>query len=179
MDATDSKAYADAEYKLRKDMFMLVDILKKEFEEFSNCEIVTSAVNAGIRETRHIKGVYTMTVDDMIKPKYPQCPVARCAHPMDIHIANSSTQSLTQVTDKIYVPYETMISKDIDNVIVAGRCISATKEPYASLRVMGTLMCMGESAGIAADIAVKRRCSVREIPRDILKQNLDSREFFN
>ena len=179
VDATDAKAYTEAEHSLRCDMFRLVDILKKGFSEFKNCEIVTSAVNAGIRETRHIKGLYTLTLNDVLNPQKPLCPVARLAHPMDIHIANSSSQSLTQLNDKIYVPYETMISQDIDNLIVAGRCISAEKEPYASLRVMGTVMCIGESAGIAADIAVKNDCSVSEISRELLNRNIKNREIFN
>lgn len=178
VDATDSKAYTKAEYKLRQDMFTFVNILKKEFEEFKNCEIVYSAVNAGIRETRHIKGVYTMTLDDVINHKPPLCPVARCAHPMDIHIANSSNQSLTQISKNVYVPYETMICEKIDNLIVAGRCISATKEPYASLRVMGTLMCIGESAGIAANLSVETNSAVQNIPRKSLNEQIEMREIF-
>ncbi len=172
VDATDSRAFTEAEFSLRKDMFTLVDILKSEFEEFKNCEIVTSAVNAGVRETRHIEGVYTMTAEDIINPIYPKCPVARLAHPVDIHIPNSSNQNLTPLTEQVYIPYETMISPKIHNLIMAGRCISAQKEPYASLRVMGTVMCIGESAGIVADISVKSNCSVLDIDRDILSEKI-------
>ncbi len=178
VDATDARALTDAEHRLRCDMFALVDILKKEFDEFKSCEIVTSAVNAGIREARHIKGIYTMTADDVINAKIPMSPVARCTHPMDIHSSSSSSQSLVKIGGKVYVPYETMICKEAENFIAAGRCISAEREPYASLRVMGTVMCIGESAGIAASISVKSALPVWDIPRDILNKEIRARNVF-
>lgn len=178
VDATDPKAFAKAEYKLRCDMFDLVQILKREFPEFQNCEIVSSAVNAGVRETRHIKGLYTMTAADVKNPGKEPCPVARLAHPIDIHAAKGSAQTLIRLTKDVYVPYDAMVCREIANLIVAGRCISAEKEPYASVRVMGTLMCMGEAAGIAANLAVHLGCGVRDIPRNELRRKLLERNLF-
>lgn len=175
VDATDPKAFAEAEFKLRKDMFTLVGILKEEFSEFRNCEIVSSAVNAGIRETRRIRGVYTMTVEDVAVPKQPACPVAHCAHPMDIHSANSPAQSLVQLTQDVYVPYETMINSQVRNLIAAGRCISVDREPYASIRVMGTLMNIGEAAGIAADLQVQCGKAAADLPREELCRRISQR----
>lgn len=178
VDATDPKAYTEAEYTLRRDMFTLVGILKEEFPEFRNCEIVSSAVNAGIRETRRIRGLYTMTAEDVANPVYPACPVAHCAHPMDIHSAKGSAQSLVQLEKNVYVPYETMVCREVDNLIAAGRCISVEREPYASIRVMGTLMSIGEAAGVAAKLQTECGCPVAELPRDVLHERIQSRKAF-
>lgn len=178
VDATDAQAFTEAEHKLRCDMFDLVKILKKEFPEFKNCEIVSSAVNAGVRETRRIKGLYTMTAEDIENPGSGLCPVAHLAHPIDIHAARGSEQTLIRLTKNVYVPYDTMVCREVPNLVVAGRCISAEKEPYASVRVMGTLMCIGEAAGIAANLAVLLGCGVRDIPRNALRRKLLERNLF-
>lgn len=176
--ATDPKAFMEAEHKLRNDMFSLVKILKQEFQEFKNCEIVSSAVNAGIRETRHIKGLYTMTAADIENPRNELCPVAHLAHPIDIHSAHGSEQTLIRLTKDVYVPYDVMVCQEVSNLITAGRCISAEQEPYASLRVMGTLMCIGEVAGIAANLSVLLDCGARDIPRYELRKRIIERKVF-
>lgn len=174
-DATDREAYAKAEEKLHSDMFRLIDLLKEGFAEFKNAEIVVSAINAGVRETRNIKGVYTLTNEDFAKALDYACPVAQCAHPMDIHKAKDDDQVLIYLDKNSYVPYESMISYDLDNVIAAGRCISAEREPYASLRVQATLMSIGECAGLAAALASDSDCKVYELDIAKLKSMIDQR----
>lgn len=174
-DATDRDAYSKAEEKLHNDMFILIELLREGFEEFKNAEIVVSGINAGVRETRNIKGVYTLTNEDFAKSLEYACPVAQCAHPMDIHKAKDDEQELIYLEKNSYIPYETMVSYDLDNVIAAGRCISAEKNPYASLRVQATLMCIGECAGLAAAIAVESGSSVRSIDTDQLNKMINER----
>lgn len=172
VDATDPEAYAKAEYALRENMFKIVSMLKEDFPEFKNCEIVSSAVNAGIRETRRIKGIYTMTAEDVANPRRPACPVAHLAHPMDIHSTKSSAQSLISLSDDVFVPFETTVSDRIDNLIAVGRCVSVAREPYASLRVMGTLMCIGECAGIAAKLKLECGAPVYALPIEELDRRI-------
>lgn len=167
-DATDRAAYTEAEGKLHRDMFAIMDLLKREFKEFKDAEIVVSAMNAGVRETRNIKGVYTLTNEDFRNGKDVTCPVAQCAHPMDIHKAKDDEQILVYFDKKSYVPFETMVSPSVDNVIAAGRCISAETDPYASLRVQATLMSIGECAGVAAGLACETDKAVNSLPSDRL-----------
>jgi len=174
-DASDRSSYTKAEGKLHRDMFAIVDLLKKEYPEFKNAEIVVSGFNAGVRETRNIKGVYTLTNEDFKKGIEYACPVAQCAHPMDIHKAKDDDQILIYLDKNSYVPYETMVSYSLDNVIAAGRCISAESEPYASLRVQATLMSIGECAGLAASLACDSGCPVNALPLIELKSMIDSR----
>ncbi len=172
IDATDPEAYTKAEYALRENMFKIVSMMKEDFPEFKNCEIVSSGVNAGIRETRRIKGVYTMTAEDVANPVRPTCPVAHLAHPMDIHSTKSSAQSLISLSGDVFVPFETTVSHEVENLLAVGRCVSVAREPYASLRVMGTLMCIGESAGIAAKLKLETGAHVAHLPLSELDRRI-------
>ena len=177
VDATDRAAFTEAEMKLREDMFALVELLRQEYPEFKNCEIVFSGVNAGVRETRHIKGVRTMTLQDVIEGREVDCPVAHCAHPMDIHAAKGAGQQLTALPGDCYVPYEATVASGFANLIAAGRCISAEREPYASIRVQATAMSTGEAAGIAAALYCDTEMPVYAPDKAMLRERLAERNF--
>lgn len=177
VDATDRDAFTQAEQQLRQDMFHIVELLRQHYPEFSRCEIVSSAVNAGIRETRHLNGLYTLTLQDVINGRAFDCPAAHCAHPMDIHAANSSEQTLLPLNREVYVPCQSMVTEAVTNLIAAGRCISAEREPYASLRVQGTLMSIGEAAGLMAALYCQTGQPMAELPWLELKAQIDIRGF--
>ncbi len=177
VDATDRAAYTQAEATLRADMFRLVESMREEYAEFRNCEIVISGVNAGIRETRHIKGVRTVTAQDVLDGTEFVCPVAHCAHPIDIHAAKGAGQRLTGLKRDCYVPHEAMVVQGFPNLIAAGRCISAEKEPYASLRVQATVMSIGEAAGVMADLFCTLGTPVYDLPTDRLRELCEERKF--
>ncbi|MFB2916842.1 FAD-dependent oxidoreductase, partial [Aeromonas veronii] len=69
-------------------------------------------------------------------------------------------------------PYRTLVPIDSSNVLVAGRCFSATHDAHASVRSMGQTMAMGQAAGLAISMAVKEKCSVREVNVQALRQSL-------
>lgn len=176
-DATDRASLAEAERRLRKDMFSIVSLLREKYDEFADCELVASAVNVGVRESRHIKGVCTMTLGDVLKGTVPECPVAHCAHPMDIHSSKDAGQTLTRLTGDCYVPHGAMVSAGFDNLIAAGRCISAEREPFASLRVQATVMSIGEAAGIMAALHCDSGAAVYSLPVGELRARIDERGF--
>ena len=148
--ATSNREYCTAEEQLRRDMFRIVALLREEYPEFKDCTIVSSAYNAGVRETRRILGRYTFTKDDLLSARKLPCPVAVCAHPIDIHKAGGADQTLIRLEAPAAVPYDSMVFDNCPNLIVAGRCVSADPAAFASLRVQGTCMTMGEAAGAAA-----------------------------
>ena len=157
-----------AELQLREDMFTIVGLLKEKYPEFRNCSIVSSGINAGVRETRRILGRYTLTGQDLLEGRKFPCPVARCAHPMDVHKAASSQQTLTKLEKPAYIPHTALLPQGVDNLIAAGRCISADRDAYASLRVQGTLMSVGTAAGIMASGGFP--------PPDVLREMLDAED---
>jgi len=173
--AADRSDLTRVERQLREDMFTIVELLRERFSEFAGCSIVASGVNAGVRETRRIDGIGTVTGDELQSGIMPPCPVARCAHPMDMHSSDSTKQLLVRLESAGCIPHTALIPKNIDNLIAAGRCISADAMAYASLRVQATLMAVGESAGIMAGMACDLSCAVQDIPADALKAVVDER----
>lgn len=151
-DATDRAALTAVELKLREDMFRIVALLKERYPEFKEAQILSSAVSVGIRESRHIEGLGMAIGSEMLLGTEYDCPVARCAHPMDIHSAATSAQSLTRLTGKAFVPHTALIPKGIANLLAAGRCICADRPAFATLRVQATLMSIGEAAGLMAKL---------------------------
>jgi len=174
-DAADRRSMTQTECLLREDMFKIVNLLKREFPEFRRASIVASGVNAGVRETRRIQGVSTVTGADMLAGREYPCPVARCAHPMDLHDANSSAQSLKYFDSTAYVPHTALIPQGIDNLLAAGRCISADARAYASLRVQATLMSIGEAAGVMAACQAESGVSMAELDAYMLDEKLRTR----
>jgi hypothetical protein len=96
---------------------------------------------------------------------------------MDIHHAKGNGQFLQYLSNDAYVPYDSMVSADIDNVIAAGRCVSAESAPYASLRVQATVMSIGEAAGLAASLSVNSGESANALSKPALKSLIDERKF--
>lgn len=175
-DGAERVSMMEAELQLREDMFTIVSLLREKYPEFRDCAIVNSGVNAGIRETRRILGMGTLTGDDMRQGREYECIVAKCAHPMDIHKANSSAQTLAHLESAAGIPHTTMIPRRITNLLAAGRCISADREALASLRVQGTLMSVGEAAGVLAALVCRNGSSAAEVDGTLLREELKKRE---
>ena len=95
-----------------------------------------------------------MTGEDLLSGRIPDCPVAACAHPVDIHARAGAGQTLIRLKSPGYIPYASLVAEGFPNLIAAGRCISADPEAFASARVQGTCMTVGEAAGKAAAFCV-------------------------
>ncbi len=173
--AADREDMTRAECLLREDMFTIVALLRREFPEFRHCSIVASGVNAGVREAGHILGLETVTGESMLAGREYPCAVARCAHPMDRHNARTSDQTLQYFNSAAYIPHTALIPREISNLLVAGRCLSADAAAYASLRVQATLMSVGESAGVMAAQYCDLGRSFADLDAAMLKQTLDQR----
>ena len=152
-DATDNRDYTRAECELREQVFRMARVLKEHFPEFRNSFVSAVSVQAGIRETRRILGAHTISADEYVNAfKYPDS-ISRGAHPIDIHVAHGASQNITFLKTPAYVPYRALYSPGFGNLLVAGRCLSADKTAFASLRVQASCMGTGQAAGVAAAMA--------------------------
>lgn len=152
-DGCSARELSKAEFILRKDMFAIVEVLRKKYTEFADCYIISSAPMVGIRETRHIKGAYTMTGDDLLNSRVFPDSVALCAHPVDIHSTAGGSQICRRLEKPAAVPYRIMYSPKVKNLLCPSRCASAERMAFASLRVQATLMAIGQAAGTAAALS--------------------------
>lgn len=171
-DACDNRDYTAAECRLREDVYRMAEILRTNFKEFENCYVQTVATQAGIRETRRIKGVHTMSAEEYISGYRYEDSVSRGAHPIDIHATKGSSQVTHFLEQAAYVPYRALIADNFANLLVAGRAISADRKAFASMRVQASCMGTGQAAGVAAAMAAKADCSVKNVDIVTLVQKL-------
>lgn len=173
-DSTDNRNFTAAECKLREEIFTFVDLLKQNFKEFKDCYVSSSAPQAGIRESRRILGVHTVTSDEYVAAYRYEDSISRGAHPIDIHASKGSGQTRITLEQPAYVPYRALIAADFPNLLFAGRCISTDRPSLASLRVQGSCMGTGQAAGVAAAQAVAEKKSVKDIDIEALTSTLRS-----
>ena len=168
----DNRDFTRAECELREQAFHMASILKKHFREFRDSYISSIAVQAGVRESRRIKGAHTITADEYVTAyRYPDS-ISRGAHPIDIHIADGYEQKLTFLKQPAFVPYRALYAEGFPNLLVAGRCISADKEAFASLRVQASCMGTGQAAGVAAAMAASAGQNVWDVNTPALREKL-------
>ena len=170
--AIDNRDFVRAECGLREDAFRMAALLKDNFDEFKDSYLIAVSVQGGIRETRRIKGVHTITADEYVTAYHYHDSIARGAHPIDIHVASGPAQNITFLKTPAYVPYRALIAPTHSNLIVAGRCLSADKKAFASLRVQASCMDMGQAAGTAAAMAAGSELPVQEVNTELLVAKL-------
>lgn len=171
-DSTDNRNFTAAECQLREDIFKFVKALKENFAEFKDCYVSSTAPQAGIRESRRIKGIYTVTAEEYVSGMRYEDSISRGSHPIDMHSSKSTSQVRTDLEQPAYVPYRALIVPEYPNLLVAGRCLSADRQALASLRVMASCMGMGQAAGAAAAQSVKAGKAVQEIDTEELIKTL-------
>ncbi|MFD5226638.1 FAD-dependent oxidoreductase [Microbacterium sp. NPDC058342] len=173
-DASDPEAFTRTECSLRENMHLMIDVFRREFPEFSNCWLMKSGVQTGVRETYHIVGLYQLTKDDVITPKAFPDTIAKGAHVIDIHDADSNDQSDFTVPKQEYnIPLRSLVPRGSVNLITAGRSLSADGPGFGSVRTMATCMAMGQGAGVAAALHVQLGCSMSDMNVPMLRQRLE------
>ena len=149
----------------RRQCWELFAAFRKHVPGFETAYIEQTAANLGVRESRHIKGLYTLTAEDLFAGKAFADSVATGASPIDVHAKENDGKGRYQWFGKGYtIPYRCLITRRLANLIVTGRAISADQAAHSSLRRMSTGLALGEAAGTAAALAAKRGIDVKQVP---------------
>ncbi|MBQ3015415.1 MAG: FAD-dependent oxidoreductase [Clostridia bacterium] len=128
--------------------------------------------DVGVRETRHIEGEYTITEIDVLSSKRFEDSVACGGHPIDIHPLPPEIENIDLNHWRFYIPYRVMLPKGIDNLLIAGRAISATRMASGAIRPTAQCMALGEAAGVATAILTENGGAARDIDIKLLQENL-------
>jgi FAD dependent oxidoreductase len=159
VDATEPWQLSDAEREGRRQVQEYVRFLVEQVPGYENAYLLGSSVWIGVRETRRLRGRYVLTRDDVLSARDFDDAIARCGAPVEDHAGGESTiweyvGSDGSPSGLTYgVPFRCLCPADLDNVLVAGRCLSATHDAHASVRSMAQCMAMGQAAGTAAAMA--------------------------
>lgn len=173
-DGTDARSLTEGEIESRAQIDDIVTYLTHYVAGFENAYFTKTAPFLGIRETRRIRGQYVMTQEDVLACRHFDDAIAVASYPIDIHRPGDQDCTLIWCGDCYDIPYRSLVPQKVQNLLVAGRSISATHEAMGAIRVMATCMAMGEAAGRAARISVRGNRTPAEIDLDDLRrQNLE------
>lgn len=167
----DARDLTRAEIETRKQVPIITEFMRRYVPGFENARLTATGNQVGIRETRHIEGDYILTGDDVRAGRHFSDTIAVGGYPIDIHNPTGGEVRLERVP-AYGIPYRCLTPKNTENLLVAGRCFSATHEALASARVMATCMAMGQAAGEAATWAVREECSTRQVDVADLQKRL-------
>lgn len=174
VDATNIFDLTRAEVEARKQALQVANFLKKYVPGFEKAYFCHTATQIGIRETRHIEGEYRLTAEDVLGAQKFSDAVARGCYQIDLHDPTGSRINLQKLPkgESYDIPYRCLIPKKIDNLLVAGRCISATHKAHGSIRVMSHCMAIGQAAGTAAALSHHEKISPRKLNVKLLQTQL-------
>lgn len=177
LDPTDPADITKAEVIARKQVFEIYEFMKKHADGLENSFLMMTASEIGVRESRMIVGDYVLTETDCRNLTKFEDAIAACNYSIDIHNPEGSgTMQWYFPEGRFYtIPYRSLIPQTVNNMLVAGRCISSDHGAQASYRIMPTVCCIGEAAGTAIGLAVKNQTVVRNVDikqlQTILKSN--------
>lgn len=170
----DPKELTEAEIEGREQVIDGLQFLKKFVPGFENAQILSTATQVGIRETRRIIGDYIMKQEDIINEIQFDDVIAQSCYMIDIHSPDSDETEIYKLPAGAHydIPYRSLLPKGLDNLLLAGRCISATHEALGSFRVQAICLALGEAAGTSAALSIKEKCQPRELSINKLQEVL-------
>lgn len=173
IDGTNAFDLTKAEVLTRQQAWEIHKFLQRHVGGFEKSYIMDTGVQVGVRETRHIIGDYQLKEDDVLGNRAFEDGIACGTFAIDIHPPEGEQQVFTGSGKAVYeIPYRCIIPKNVDNLLVAGRAISATHTAFGSARVMATCMGIGQGAGVAAALAVKGNLKTRDVKPAQVREKL-------
>ena len=184
LNGTDVEDLTRAEILARRQIVEIMAFFRRRVPGFESSILIDTAATMGVRETRRIVGDYTLTLDDLATGRDFDDTIALCGYPVDIHspigpgggpapFETGSAVSDDLATAPIYqIPFRCLVPRGREQLLVAGRCVSATHEAQSAIRVMPPAFAMGQAAGTAAAMSVLGHCPPGSVDVAELRANL-------
>jgi hypothetical protein len=173
VNATDPTFLSAAEVEGRKQALEYIRFLRDCVPGYRNADLASFSTQTGIRETRRVIGDCVLTRDDVLSARQFEDQIGLCGAPIEEHGPGDTTRwEYLPDGECVGIPYRTLLPQNLENVLVAGRCFSASHDAHASVRSMAQCMAMGQAAGIAAAYCVHHHTDTRSIPYRVLKERL-------
>jgi hypothetical protein len=173
-DATDAIQLTEAEIEGRRQVWEISQFVRKYVAGFEDAYVIDTPMQIGIRESRRIMGEYVLTRKDVLESTNFPDAVGQGIYPLDIHHPQGLGSTIIKPNVPYKLPYRILTPRNLENCLVAGRCVSATHEALGAIRVIANCMMMGQAAGTAAAIAARsnRPGRVKEIRIEELQSKL-------
>ena len=176
IDSTKAEDLTQATVEARKQAYETIEVYRRYVPGMEQCYMISTPNTIGIRESRRIMGEYVLTEDDVKAQREFADNICYGSFFVDIHCIDGPGMDPT-VWDpprgfKYHIPYRILVPRDVENLLVAGRCASCTHLALGSLRVMAPCIGMGEAAGTAAALSLKADIAPRQIDIGVLQGQL-------
>ncbi len=180
VDATNCENLSAAEVEGRRQVEELMHFFHKYVPGCEKATLMGTGSTMGIRESRHVQGDFILPVDDLINGVIPEDNILLSANSIDVHGAMGGPAGglYMPIKKNMYgVPYRCLIPKDVEGLLLAGRCISADSPAAGAIRVMPPAMSIGQAAGTAAALCLQRGATpasldYADLKASLLKQNV-------
>lgn len=173
-DMTDLAEATHAEMAGRDEAEKAHRFLRTFVPGFGNSFLADTPAQLGVRETRRVAGEYVLTHEDVMGAARFEDSIGCGAWPEEFHWKGKGTEYVWLEPGAYYqMPYRMLQAREFDNLLVAGRCASATSEALASTRVIAISMVQGQAAGTAAALAVAQGVSPKDLDPELLQKALE------
>ena len=170
IDGTKAEDLTRAEITCRRQIRDIVAFLRRTVPGYAHCHVVSTASLMGVRETRHFRGAYTLTAEDIVEGRvFDDWIATRCSFNFDIHnvegagLDRNGAQKHFVSKGKYTIPFRSLVPVAVDGLILAGRNISGTHKAHSSYRVMPICVNMGQGAAAAAVVAIRDQVLPRQV----------------
>jgi hypothetical protein len=176
IDSTRAEDLTAATIEGRRQAHHLTEVFRKVVPGMEKCYLISTAPSLGLRESRRIRGMVTISGDDLMNQRAWDDSIGHGSFYIDIH--NPAGPGMGDQTWRppkgfyYQIPYGALVPEKVDNLLVAGRCISADHVALGSLRIMATCTVMGEAAGCAAMLSLHEEVPPRELDTLLLGRQL-------
>lgn len=175
VDGTNVFDLTKAEFEARKQIPQIINFLRDNVKGYENCVALSSSTYVGVRETRRLKGKYTLTYQDVQNGKrFDDYIVDGANFCFDVHNPNGKVEDIEsqpiETGNNYTIPYGCFVSEKIENLMFAGRCISGDHYAHSNYRVMPICFAMGEGVGACAWYANKNGLKANDLSLSDIKQ---------
>lgn len=183
LDGTDERSLTQGLIRGRQSLEEYERYYQGYYQGFEQMQLVATGSLPGVRESRRVVGDYVLCLDDFNNRASFDDEIGRYSYPVDIHAAGNSAQEQEQAREEFLklryqpgesygIPYRCLVSRGLDNVLVAGRCLSADRAVQSSVRVMPGCFITGQAAGVAAAMVAATGGSTRQVDVAQLQQRV-------
>ncbi|MPM98351.1 hypothetical protein SDC9_145536 [bioreactor metagenome] len=173
-DATNAEELSDAEIIARKQLREYLAFLRASIPGYEHAEIHSVATQIGVRESRRILGLEYLTVDAFDRRARFADAVARVNYPVDIHNPSGTGTIIRHLgPEEFYeIPYGCIVPPAVKNLLIGCRAISVDHALHSSMRVMPPVCSIGQAAGMAAAMSIRKECRPAELSGVEVRANL-------
>lgn len=167
VDPLDEASREEGIARAKAELENIIPYLQDEFWGFGDCELVGTAEDLYVRESRHITCEYNLTIDDVLENRDQDDRIAVTSYPVDVQPTKTQTYgTVVGYPDQYAVGYKSLVPQDVDGLLVVGRAAGYTSLAAGSARIVPTGMACGEAAGVAVAVAKAQSATPRDLVDD-------------